>query len=89
MLYAAKIAAAQLNAPKHELEAMLAALRAEERAALKALEEREHLKARDRRLRRLDWTFAASGVAPARKSRDPDRPLSPRLRHRRRDRQHG
>lgn len=89
MLFAAKLAAAQLYAPKHELDAMLAALRAEQEAALKALEEREHIKAQERRLKRFAWTFAARNLVRGRKSGNPDRPRPRRLRHRKRDRPHG
>lgn len=83
------MAAAQLFAAKHELDAMIAALQAEQSAALKVLEEREHIKARQRRLKRLSWKFAARDVAYRPKSDHPNRPRYRRRRHRRRDRPHG
>lgn len=89
MLYAAKIAAARLFAPKHELDAILAALRAEQRAALCALREREQVKAQARRIKRFAWRFAAQGVTRGNASNDPNRPRSQRRRFRRRDRQNG
>jgi hypothetical protein len=69
MLFAAKIAAAQLYAPKYELSAILAALRAEERATLQALRDQEWMKAAARRTRRLAWGFAARSVARRRSAR--------------------
>jgi hypothetical protein len=89
MLYAAKIAAARLFAPKHELDAILAALRAEQRSALSALREREQVKAEARRMKRFAWRFAARQVTRSNTANDPNRPRSQRRRIRRRDRQNG
>lgn len=74
MLYAAKIAAAELHAPKKELAAILAALRAEERATLNALREGEQMKAQRRRQVRLAWTFGKRGVDGRSKPNDAIRP---------------
>jgi hypothetical protein len=57
-LYAAKIAAARLYAPKHELAAIEATIRAEERAALRVLREQEQTKAQRRRFNPLAWKLA-------------------------------
>jgi hypothetical protein len=89
MLYAAKIAAARLFAPKHELDAILAALRAEQRAALSALREREQVKAEARRMKKFAWRFAARGVTRTSSGNDPNRPRSQRRMIKRRDRENG
>jgi hypothetical protein len=86
LLYAAKIAAARLYASRDELDAILAALQSEERAALDALREREQIKIQQRRQNRIAWNFAAPGVARRNRSKAPDRPRT-RLRRRKRDRQ--
>ena len=74
MLFAAKIAAAQLYAPKYELSAILAALRAEERATLQALRDQERMRAAARRVKRLGWNFASRAAGRRKKARDPNRP---------------
>jgi hypothetical protein len=88
MLYAAKIAAARLYAPEHELDAIIAAIRAEEKEALRALKEREKMKAEGRWQKRLAWRFAERAANRNGTSTKPPRP--PFLRRRRtRDRCHG
>jgi hypothetical protein len=62
LLYAAKIAAAQLHAPKHELAAILAALRAEQRAALRALRATAQARAKTRRQKRLAWLLRRASL---------------------------
>jgi hypothetical protein len=86
LLYAAKIAAARLYASRDELDAILAALRGEERAALSALREREKIKIQQRRQQRMAWRLAARCVLRSNRSKAPDRPRT-RVRRRRRDRQ--
>jgi hypothetical protein len=83
MLYAAKIAAARLYAPVHELDAILAAIRAEEKAALAVLREREHIRINRQRQNRMAWRFAKGASGP-RSGPDPGRPHG-RRRVRRRD----
>jgi hypothetical protein len=89
LLYASKIAAAQLHAPKHELAAILAALRAEQRAALRALREVEQAKAKTRRQKRFAWLFATRVITSTTKTAKPRRPFVFGSRQRKRDRQHG
>jgi hypothetical protein len=62
LLYAAKIAAAHLHAPKHELAALIAAIKAEESAALNALRQRKEFDIERKRRKRFAWVFAARGV---------------------------
>jgi hypothetical protein len=62
LLYAAKIAAARLYTPKHELAAVIAAIKAEEQAALNALRQRKDFEIAGKRKRRFAWVFAALGV---------------------------
>jgi hypothetical protein len=71
-LYAAKIAAVYLYATKHEVNAMVAAVRSEERAALNALRERQA----------KEFSHHHSRRVAARKLR-PQRPAGFRLRLRR------
>jgi hypothetical protein len=79
MLYASKIAAARLYAPKHELDAIIAAIRAEEKAALAALREREQIRINRQRQNRIAWQFAGRALALYQNSRDPARPRIRRL----------
>jgi hypothetical protein len=87
-LYAAKIAAARLYAPKHELAAIVAAIRAEEEAALRALKERREFEKQANQRKRLGWRFATRAVTDRMSSKKPGRPFAPG-RRRGRDRQHG
>jgi hypothetical protein len=87
MLYAAKITAARLYAPKHELAAIVAAIRAEEKAALGALKERREFEAQAKRKKRLGWRFATRAATGRANSTKPGRPFIRRLR--KRDRNHG
>jgi len=89
LLYAAKIAAAQLYAPKHELAAILAALRVEQRAALRASREIEQAKAKTRRRNTFAWRFATRVIAPVTRRANPRRPFVFGSRQRKRDRRHG
>jgi hypothetical protein len=89
LLYAAKIAAAQLYAPKNELAAILAALRAEQQAALRASREVEQAKAKTRRQDRFAWLFATRVITPTTKTAKPRRPFVFGNRQRKRDRRHG
>jgi hypothetical protein len=83
MLYAAKIAAARLYAPKHELAAIEAAIRAEEKAALRALKERRDIEAQARRKTKLAWKIATAPVTHRNsRSMNPRRPLRLRGRFR-------
>jgi hypothetical protein len=77
LLYAAKIAAAQLYSPKDQLAAIVNALKAEERAALSALREREAVEnERQKRTRLLQaYGLAARGVTS--RSRPGVRPMQP------------
>jgi hypothetical protein len=63
LFYAAKIAAAQISAPKLQLAAIIAAIRAEERSALTALKERRAPMTQARRQKRFAWHFAARAVS--------------------------
>ncbi len=63
LLYAAKLAAARLYAPRHQLQAITQALKAEEQAALRALREEEHYRRQRRRLKKLAWGFSARSVS--------------------------
>jgi hypothetical protein len=69
LLYAAKIAAARLYASKDHVEAIIAALRAEERAALEALRMREQSMRQARRRTRLAFTFAARAALGGKRRR--------------------
>ena len=89
LLYAAKIAAAQLHASKHELAAILAALRAEERAALRALREMQQSKAKIKRQKRLAWRFATRVIGPTARTAKARRPFVFDGRLRKHDRRHG
>jgi hypothetical protein len=89
LLYAAKIAAAQLYASKHEVAAIIAALRAEQRAVLRALREVEQAKAKTRRQKRFAWLFATRVIAPTTKTAKPRRPFVFGGRRKKRDRRHG
>jgi hypothetical protein len=82
--FASKMAAAELYASKTELHAILAALRAEQRAALIALREREQIRISRQRQIRMAWQFAQRVFASSRLGRDPGRPRS-RRRIKRRD----
>ena len=62
LLYASKIAAAQLYARKDELAAIIAVLRAEERAALNALRDKERAE-HSRRRNPLTWQFRIAARA--------------------------
>jgi hypothetical protein len=74
MLYAAKIAAARLYAPEHELAAIIAAIRAEEKAALAALREHEQIRIKRQRQIRMAWQFAGRTSVSRHSGRDPSRP---------------
>jgi len=87
LLYAAKIAAAELYAPEHVRAAIIAALRVEQRAVLRALRERHQLQAERRRRKKLVWTIVARGNTASRSRHDPSRPPSRLIKHRRRERQ--
>jgi hypothetical protein len=84
MLYAAKIAAAELYAPEHLRAAIIAALRAEQRAALRALREAEQIRINHQRQNRMGWQFAKRTSSARRTAPDPNRPQG-RRRIRRRD----
>jgi hypothetical protein len=77
LLYAAKIAAAQLYSPKDQLAAIVNALKAEERAALNSLREREAVEnERQKRAHLLQvYGMAARGVTS--RSRPGVRPMQP------------
>jgi hypothetical protein len=83
--FASKIAAAELYASKDALDAILAALRAEEQAALGALREREHIRIRQQTLVRIAWRIAERVSIRPRPGRDPNRPRRARRRIRKRD----
>src|SRR5258707_15789529 len=83
LFYAAKIAAAQLYARKDELAAIIAALKAEERAAFGALREHQRMRSRQHRHRMLALAIAAREVTRKFRSRRQRRP-SPHLRATRR-----
>jgi len=88
LFYAAKIAAAQLYAPKHLVAAIIAAIRAEERAAASALRERHRFEAERKRRRRSAWVSAARETTRRQEGTDPLRPLSELVRSTRRERRH-
>src|SRR5262249_11383759 len=89
LLYAAKIAAAELYAPEHERLAIISALRAEQRAALRVLRERHLFDAAAKRKVKLTWRFALRETTRARtKSRSTRRPRVDRHRHPTFDGQH-
>jgi hypothetical protein len=83
------MAAAELYAPKHERAAIVAALKSEERAALKSLRERRQLETAQKRKHRLVWGIAARKVTHEAKDSNPCRPYRRIRRRRKRDRQHG
>src|SRR5947209_17104012 len=58
LFYASKIAAAQISAPKQQLAAIIAAIRAEEKSALSALKARRAFMARARRQKKFAWRIA-------------------------------
>jgi hypothetical protein len=76
-----KIAAARLYANRHELAAIVAALRAEERAALSAAKAQAAAEAQARRKPRSRPSYAARGHGPQRprrrRARNPRRRLCP------------
>jgi hypothetical protein len=73
LFYAAKIAAAELHAPRHELTAIIAAIRAEQKSALNALKERRDFEAQAKRRTKLAWRIATAPVM-----RRKARPMNPR-----------
>jgi hypothetical protein len=62
LFYAAKIAAAELHAPRHELAAIVAAIRAEEKSALSALKESRDFEAQAKRRTKLAWKIATAPI---------------------------
>jgi hypothetical protein len=75
MLYAAKIAAARLYARKEDIDAIVAALRAEEKAALRALKERREFAVQAKRRNKFAWNIAKALVARRKSSSiNPRRP---------------
>lgn len=79
LLYASKIAAAQLYARKNEVAVIIAALKAEERAALQTLREREQAERASRR-KPLTWQFRiAARAALKRGTKNAPRPFRRRI----------
>jgi hypothetical protein len=68
LLYAAKIAAAQVSAPRDQVAAIIAALRLEERSALRGLLERERHRRNARRRARFGFTLAKRNVSHRRQA---------------------
>jgi hypothetical protein len=89
MLYAAKIAAARLYAPEHEFAAIVAAMRAEERAALAALRDRQQMTNEARRRKKLGWRFASHLITRNNGQTKAGRPQTLARRRRRRERHKG
>lgn len=81
LLFGSKIAAAQLYSPKDQLAAIISALKAEERAALNSLREREAVEIERQKQKRLlqGYRMAARGVtAPALVGDKPAQPIAKR-----------
>jgi len=79
-LYAAKIAAARTTAPGDQLATIIAAIRSEEQAALRALRDKAASEAAARQQRAIlgeSYRIAARNVT-IKGSDDPDRPSEPR-----------
>jgi hypothetical protein len=87
--FAAKIAAAWLYAARHELAAIVAALKAEQREALRALREREQSQLGEHRRKKFFRSLAARQASRRTAPANPYRPPPRGRRTRRRERQYG